>query len=217
MKNYNYCGIVVGLPGYGKSTLQQALIRRHLRETSGIVLAHDPVMQFTKHGCTPFVDVAAWRRAARASAEENKPMPRGASIGGVDSDAIVRLALELGEKLNSADRVAVPILVPFDEGSLREGSGSSYISPLDNELLAVRRHRGVAPVFNLQECKQLTRRFFQMSTDVYLFRQTSDRAEELDSLLFLERGTLARSGVTRLEKHRYIHVRVGDGVTSEAL
>lgn len=215
--SYNFAAIVVGLPGYGKTTLQVALIRRHLQETDGIVLAHDPVHQFVQHGCAYYEDAGAWRAAAAAAAREGKPMPRGASIGGVDSDAITELAMQLGEKLNTADRVACPILVPFDEGSLREGSGSTHISKLDNQLLALRRHRGVAPIFNLQEVAQLTARFYRMSTDFFLFRQTVDRAAQLDGLLFLEPGTLERAGVAQLDKHRYLHVRLGEGVVGDRL
>lgn len=215
--SWNFCGIVVGLPGYGKTTLQISLVRRHLAETKGIVLAHDPVTQFTKHGCAYYKDVAAYRSAAAEAASKKQPFARGASIGGDDSDAVVELALELGEKLNTADRVAVPILVPFDEGSLREGSGSTHISKLDNRLLAVRRHRGVGPVFNLQEPAQLMSRFYRMATDVYLFKQTEDRAYELDKLLFLDKGTLARAGVTHLVEHHYIHVRPGRGIVEDAL
>lgn len=213
----NFCGIVVGLPGHGKTTLQISLIRRHLAETDGIVLAHDPVMQFTAHGCAYYRDVAAYRAAAAEAASKKQPMPRGASIGGLDSDGVVELAMQLGEKMNTAKRVAVPILVPFDEGSLREGSGSTHISKLDNELLALRRHRGVMPVFNLQEPAQLMSRFYRMATDVYLFRQTEDRAYQLDNLTSLEKGTLARAGVTRLEPHHYIHVKPGVGIVKEAL
>jgi hypothetical protein len=215
--SWNFSAIVVGLPGYGKTTLQAQLIQRHFETTDGIVLAHDPVRQFAKLGCHVYPDAAAYRRAAAEAATKKTPMPRGASIGGTDSDSIVMLAMEMGEKLNTADRVRVPILVPFDEGSIREGSGSTYVSKLDNQLLATRRHLGVGLILNVQECAQLMNRWYLMSTDVYLFRQTSDRANLLDGYLALEKGTLARAGVTRLEQHRYLHVRCGVGVVSEAL
>lgn len=215
--SWNYSAVIVGLPGYGKTTLQRSIIQRHLTETAGIVLAHDPMRQFLDLGCRWYADAAAFRAAALAAAAKKEPLPRGASIGGMDSDAITQLALEIGRKQNTAARVALPILVPFDEGSLREGSGSTYVSKLDNELLATRRHAGVGLVFNLQEPAQLMSRFYRMSTDVYLFRQTEDRAYELDKMLFLDKGTLARAGVTLLEKHRYLHVRVGEGVVGEPL
>lgn len=216
--DYNYSAIVVGPPGFGKTSLQVELIKRHLRETPGIVLAHDPLRQFVREGCAWYSDAAAWRLAARKVAANPKlMMPRGASIGGTDSDEITDLAMELGARLNSAKRVRVPILVPYDEGSLREGSGSTFISAKDNQFLALRRHKGVLPIFNLQDVRQLTERFYRMSTDVYLFRQTSDRARTLDNLLLLEKGTLEREGICALPKHSYIHVRIGEGVVGDAL
>ena len=54
-------------------------------------------------------------------------------------------------------------------------------------------------------------------TDAYLFRQTADRAKQLENLLFLEKGELSRAGITHLEKHSYIHVSIGDGIVDEAL
>ncbi len=130
---------------------------------------------------------------------------------------MTQLGLDLGERLNTANRVTTPILIAYDEGSLRGASGSTFISPLDNQALALRRHRGVGMIFNLQLPTQLTARFWNMSTDAYVFRQTTKSAKALDELLFLEEGTLARAGVCQLEKFSYLHVRVGDGIVDEEL
>lgn len=212
--SFNESHIIVGPPGCGKTTLAAQLVRNHLKLPDGVVFVHDPVFQFAKHGCQAFKDANAWRDAARAAGKEGK-MPRGASLGGADED-ITRLALELGEKCNRADRVTVPMMVVYDEGSLRTSSGSTFIGALDNEALAIRRHRGVAFVFNLQDPSQLTERFFRMATDVWMFRQTSSNAAKLDNLLLLEKGELARAGITRLPKHHYLHVRLGEGIVAEA-
>lgn len=216
--NWNYTAIIVGPPGCGKTTLAATIVRRHLATTGGIVFAHDPVFQFSKHGCHSYSDVDAWRRAADDAARKGAApsFPRGAAIGG-EAEAITRLALELGAKVNSADDVRLPILVVYDEGSLLGSSGTTFVGAIDNELLATRRHRGVAPVFNLQQPSQLTERFWTMSTDAYVFRQTSDRARMLDQLLLLEKGDLGRAGATRLPAHHYIHVRVGEGIVDGAL
>jgi hypothetical protein len=216
-REFNYCAIVVGLPGYGKSTLMQSLIRRHLLErTNGIVLAHDPEGQFTSSGCYFYPDAATYRRKALKAQAGGTGIPRGASIGG-NSDDVVTLAMEIGDRANRATSVERPILLCFDEASLRDGSGSTWTGKADNELLSIRRHRGIGPVFNLQEAKQLSARFFRGTTDVYLFRQTLERSQELDGLCFLDKGTLHRAGVTDLEKFRYLHVRIGDGVVPDPL
>lgn len=213
---WNLTVIIVGLPGDGKTTVVKRIIANHLRTTPGIVLAHDPLAQFTSVGCRHYASVAAYRAAAAAAARDKAPMPRGAAIGGDTSDDVTELAMELGERLNTADRVRVPILVPYDEGSLREGSGSTWMGKVDRRFLALRRHRGVGPVFNVQDVAMLTQGFYRMATDVVLFQLPSDRARDLDEKLYLERGTLERAGVTRLPHHYYLRVRPRVGVVAEA-
>jgi hypothetical protein len=213
--SFNESHIIVGPPGCGKTTLAAALGRKHLAGGDNHVLfVHDPVQQFAKHGCQVYADAAAWRAAAAAAAAEQTPMPRGASLGGNDED-VLRLVLDIGERVNRADHVRVRMFFIRDEGSLGS-SGPTHMARLDNEAMAIRRHRGIAFVFNLQDPNQLTERFYRQSTDVWLFRQTSDRAAKLDNLLLLERGELARAGVTRLPPHHYIHVRLGEGIVAEA-
>lgn len=216
MSGYNFTGIIVGPPGFGKTTLQRALVRRHLAQPTGVVLAHDPLYQFGKDGCHAYKDAAAWRAAAVAAAAKKLPMPRGASIGGRSED-VTQLALDMGERLNRANDTRVAILTPYDEGSLLSSSGSTYMGDAENETLALRRHRGVGAVYNLQEPKQLTAKFYRMSTDVYLFRQTEENAHHVEKHMLLEKNELLRAGVTRLPEHRYLHVRLGKGLVAEAL
>lgn len=221
MTAWNFCAMVIGLPGDGKTTLQRSLIGRHIATTKGIVLAHDPLRQFVgakNGGGTFFPNADAWRAAARVAHREKKPMARVASIGGLDSDQIVKLALEVGERSgNSGERTVLPILVPFDEGSLREGSGSTYISDLDNQFLVTRRHVGVGPIFNVQEVAQLTARFYRVATDVFAFCQTEERCAFLDKVLFLSKGTLQRAGLDRLGPHKYMRIQPRVGPVREAL
>jgi hypothetical protein len=216
---WNFAAFIIGPPEYGKTSILRKLIRRHLAELpSGIVLVHDPVAQFGRDGAVFFKDAAAYRAAAVAAADEkNPPLPRAASIGG-SAEELTKLALQMGERAgNTQDHVRVPILLAFDEGSLREGSGATWMGKDDNELLATRRHRGVGIVINLQDGSQLTERFFRMSTDVYLMAQTTEHCQRLDKALMLEKGTLEAAGVPKLEMHRYLHVRLRVGVVSEAL
>lgn len=214
---WNYCAYVVGPPEYGKTTIAAMIARRHLETMpTGILFVHDPVAQFAKHGCAYYATVDAWRVAAREASTKKTALPRGASIGG-DASEVTALALELGEKMNRADAVRVPILLVYDEASLMDTSGSTYMGKLDNTLIATRRHRGVGLVFNLQDPGQLTSRFFRMGTDYYLLAQTSRAAAQLDERLYLEPGTMLAAGVTRLEMHQYLHVRQRVGVVAEPL
>lgn len=215
---WNFCAYIIGPPEYGKTTLLRQLVERHFKSMpTGIVFVHDPVAQFAGDGCAYYKDANAWRAAA-ADVAKNKgaTMPRGASVGGSAED-LTRLALSLGEKCgNTHEHVRVPILLAFDEASLRDGSGATWMGKDDNELLATRRHRGVGIVFNLQDASQLTERFFRMSTDVYVFVQTTENTWKLEKALMLERGRLAPH-VASLEKHDYLHVRLVEGIVQEAL
>lgn len=215
---WNFCAYIIGPPEYGKTSILRKLVRRHLTELpTGIVLIHDPVAQFAKDGCAFYRDANAYRAAAAAALKAKKPMPRGASLGG-SAEELTRLALSLGERAgNTQDHVRVPILLGFDEASLRDGSGSTWMGKDDNELLSTRRHRGVGIVMNIQDTGQLTERFFRMSTDNYVLAQTTESATKLEKALMLERGTLLRAGVTQLPIHQYLHVRLRVGVVAEAL
>jgi hypothetical protein len=215
---WNFCAYVIGPPEYGKTSILRKLVRRHLTTLpNGIALIHDPVAQFAKDGCAFYKDASTYRAALAAAHAKKQPVPRGASIGG-SADELTKLALAMGERAgNTQDHVRVPILLGFDEGSLRDGSGATWMGKEDNQLLATRRHKGVGIVMNLQDTAQLTERFFRMSTDVYLMAQTTEFLLKLDKALMLEKGTLIRAGANQLPMHKYLHVRLRVGVVSEPL
>lgn len=223
MKNWNLCAYLIGPPEYGKTSLMRTLVRRHLQTVpTGPVLIHDPVAQFRKDGAVFYKNVEAYRARLVEAAKKKggggaEHVPRVASIGG-SAEALTKFAMQLGERAgNSQDFVRVPVLLCFDEGSLRDGSGATWMGKDDNELLATRRHKGVGILMNIQDASQLTERFFRMSTDVYVMAQTSKNALRLDRAMMLEDGTLERAGVTKLDKHRYLHVKLRVGVVPEAL
>lgn len=212
---WNQSAIIAGPPEYGKTSIARALVRRHMKETNGLALVHDPVAQFGRDGCRFYPDTNAWRREAAAA--KGKPMPRGASLGG-SSSAIVELAIALGTRAgNTQENVRLPILVVIDEGSTNDSSGSTWISQEDQEALALRRHKGVGFVFNIQTPTMLMERFWLMTTDAYLFVQTSKHAKLLNERLLLEAGTLEGAGVCALGLHEYLHVKRPGGISKEKL
>lgn len=214
---WNFCGLIIGPPEYGKTTVARHLVRRHLATTNGIAFVHDPVQQFGRDGCYFYEDVAAWRRAAFEATKTKRPMSRGISLGG-STEEIVELAGSLGVRAgNTQEHVRVPILVVMDEGSTNENSGATWMGREDMQALSMRRHRGVGFAFNIQEPTMLTEKFYLFATDFYLFAQTTDHARMLDKRLLLEKGTLERAGVCSLPMRKYLHARKVVGVVGDAL
>lgn len=207
-KQVNYLGIVVGPPQFGKSTLALSIVRDWL-EGGGWVLAHDPLGQY-RACCRVYEDADGWRAAAREASTKREAMARGASLGG-DASAVVALAVELGKRWNTADNVRMRMLVVFDEGSLLDNSGGTWIGKDDNRLIATRRHLGIGLLYLVQRKAQLMQAFWDLSTDVYAFAQQAEDAAELERVGHLPRGTLG-AVLPAMPKHQFIHLRPGEGV-----
>lgn len=189
--SFNHAVVIVGLPGHGKTTVARAEVLEHLKtHANGVALVHDPNRQF-KDLCACYESVAAWRAAAAAAAAAKQPFPRGASIGGKASE-LTLAAIELGKRHNTAESTRVPVLVVYDESSLLDSSGSTYMGELDVQLLSNRRHWGIAPVYNVQKPTALQEGFYTMATRVYVFAQPSERRTRvLEDYLGLSDGELA--------------------------
>lgn len=208
MSGMNYQGIVVGPPAAGKSTLVASVLRSHL-DNGAWVFAHDPNHQFQSL-CAKYKNAGAWKVAAAKAAADDAPMPRGALFYDCAAEEVSSLAVELGERHNRVGAVRFPMVVAFDEGSLLDDSGQSHVGKEDGRLMATRRHKGVGLVWNVQSPTMLMRRFWELSTDAYLFRQPTDRVRTLEQLLGLNPGELA--GLPSLPAYRYYHWQAGKGL-----
>lgn len=208
--DFNFAACIIGPPQFGKTTLARSLMGRHLADfKDGIVIAHDPLQQFGARSYKTPADV----RAAFIAAE---PMPRLISVTS-DAPGCTSLAYEIGERWNTAKRTTRPILLCYDEGSLIGSSGATWMGQADKEALAVRRHRGVGLVYNLQRYNQFTQSFYDSATDLYLFCQLPTRLAAIEEALGLHAGTLKAAGADTLPQHHYLHLRHHVGVVSEVL
>lgn len=210
MGDYNFSAVVIGPPQYGKTTIVKGLVEQHLRaHPTGLALVHDPNRQF-RDLCATYDDSAAWLAALTRAADEGKPFPRGASIGGKAS-ALRDAVVAIGKRRNSAGNVRLPMLLAYDESSLMGSSGSSYISEDDNALLSNRRHWGIGTVYNVQRPTALTEAFYSLATDVFILAQPSERRTSIvEEYLGLRPGSL-RSLVGG-GPFRFAHWKSGKGL-----
>lgn len=184
--------IAVGPPKCGKTTIVRTACRKFLvSRQRGIAIVHDVNRQFG-HECAYYNTVDEWLRARAAAHEANEPFPRGAAITGYDqARPIVECAIKLGSAHNRASHVALPMFVAFDESSMMEDSGSTHIARHDLQMLTTRRHLGIAPAYNLQRGGALMKAFYEASTDVFVFRQSSEESvREIELKLGVPKGSL---------------------------
>lgn len=204
--------IVIGPPKAGKTTIVRQLVVAHLMEhPSGIALVHDSNGDQFRDICAVYDSTGAYRTASQAAAVDGKPFPRGAAFTGMESSAIRDLAVEIARQHNAADNVKVPIMLAYDETAVMDTSGSTWIDRDDREVGATRRHKGIAPVFNLQSESDLAQPFFRVATDVLIFGQTSiDAVGSLEKKLGLAKGALART--LGMPRFMYAHWKQGEGL-----
>ncbi len=207
---FNKAVVIVGPPQYGKTTIARTEAIEHLaKHPKGLVLAHDPNRQF-RDFCAVYETAAEWRAAMTRAASKGTPFARGASIGGSSAE-LTKVAIELGRRWNTADRVRVPIFLVYDESSLLEGSGSSHIGQQETQLLSNRRHWGIAPLYNVQRPTALTEAFYSMATDVYVLAQPGEgRTKVIEDYLGLRAGSL--SHLVGARKFCFSHWRAGEGL-----
>lgn len=204
--------IVIGPPKVGKTTHVRSLVIDHLtRHPTGIALVQDTNGDQFRDICATYDNTDQYRAAVAAAASEQKKIARGSAFRGFASSAMRRLAIEIGDKYNSADSVRVPIMLAYDETSMMESSGSTHIDREDLQMISTRRHKGIAPIFNCQHESTLTQAFFDVATDVIVFSQaSSDRCAALEKKLGLQKSALAR--LIGAPKHVYAHWRQGEGL-----
>lgn len=201
----NYLGVIVGPPEHGKSSLASAVGNE--RAAAGAwVFAHDPNRQF---GGAWYESADAWRAAAAMAAQRKVPLPRVAAFGGSFAE-LGDLVVGLGRRYNRVDAVTWPMHLIGDEATLLDTSGASWMAQQDAALLANRRHLGITATINLQWPTQLSRAWYLMSTDIYLFRVVdSDWLDKAEKWFSLGKGALA--DVSTLPPHRYVHLQPGKG------
>jgi hypothetical protein len=209
---------IIGPRGVGKTTIARSLVKEHVTE-GGWAFIHDPMRQFTDMART-YDSPMAWKREVANAATRKLPLHRAARFT-CKSAELVKLCVELGERHNRAKNIRFPMMLVVDEGSKHSSSGQTHMSREDNEALSTIRHLGVATVFNQQRLNQFPMQFYEMASDLYLFRLSAKRLDELEEALAIPPGSLdgvphlfapdPDIGPTASAPAEYIHVRYGKG------
>lgn len=204
MSKVNYFALVVGPPGYGKSSLCAELALDRLRAGS-FVLVQDVNREFGRL-CTPYPTTQDYLTAVSAAAAEQKPITRGAALACANgADELLELARSLGEQWNQAHgETRAPICVVINEATGFEESGSTFLGRLQNIVLNQRRHLGLELVYCLQRPSMLPQPVYDVATDVFMFCQSSsDRVRTLEKNLGCESGSLEI--LLSLPRHKFLH------------
>ena len=198
----NALHLLVGPPGYGKSTLGVELINERVAKDR-IVLIHDPNQQFR---ATRFDTVHEFKREMAAQAKAGAMVPQVYAISAPgEGSTVVKTALELGERFNKTGRgVVQPIFLFLDEGTSLETSGPSWTGRDEETLIYQRRHYGIELAVNLQRPTQLGWTWWGVATDIHLFAlRREDVITEAEKQLGLAKGTFAK--VRALPQFQYAH------------
>lgn len=208
----DFAGLIVGPPKSGKTTVMRRWVFEFLKEhPTGIAIVHDTQMQF-KDLCESYATADDYRAKARAAAKSNTPLARGIAITTHESQTVLELALGMGEHHNvGRDHKRMPIFLALDETSVLESTGSTYIAKLDWRIATTRRHLGIATAHNLQRSSSLPRGYYEVVTDVIIFRQTSDDgARDLEVKLGLPKMQL--QSLVGAPPFRSAHWKQGEGL-----
>lgn len=200
----NHIGVIVSEAGNGKSTLLAQHAKEWIGGRGAWALIQDPGHQFRDFPFYP--DVAAFRRRLA----EGGRLARGAAVGAVLEEPFTELAIEL------AAARPEPVFIGYDEAVLVESASPSYISPRQRELLARRRHLGIAAEILAQDFGLLNRLWQMQSTDVWIAYCTDqERIAVLAKRFGRDRHEL-EAALAALGPFEYLHIKRGIRFTSQA-
>ncbi len=208
---------IIGPRGTGKTTIARGLVVEHVRG-GGWAFVHDPMRQFMDLARS-YESPAAWKAEAARAAKAKQPMHRAARFT-CESGDVVKLCVELGDRHNRAKSIRLPMMLVIDETAMHSTSGPSWMSKEDNALLSTARHKGIVLVFVQQRVSQFPIQFYEMASDVYLFRSPARKLEELEEALAIAPGSLAQvptlhipeNGPTATDPAEFVHVKYAKGL-----
>lgn len=203
IEKLNSVAVQMGFPGSGKSALLKQHIGDHLR-AGAFAFVQDPDKQFAD--MLPVYDSpGAYTKAQRERQAAGQPVQLGASIATTDEAGLTQFVLRLAETQGKRY-----VFVGYDEAVLLSESSAHYVSDALKNLLARRRHLGVALEILSQDLGQLHALWQRLATDLYLFKTTDEtRLKVISSRFGISLDVLKTLMGTMRDSWDYLHIRHG--------
>lgn len=197
--------VIAGPQGSGKTSLLRELVADHVK-AGAMVFVMDCHRQFAD--TIPWFPTVGHYVAANRKAE-GKRMIGSAAIGSQDSEALTDFVLSLSEKLDAIEGRKPPyIALCYDEAVLIDGLLPSHIPVKMSQLIAMRRHRGIALSILCQDFGQLHQRWQTLATDLYMFRTSSeDRIKICAKRFGMKKENLEAALGALPFRYHYLHIR----------
>lgn len=164
MGKTNHVAVLQGEAGSGKTTLlgEHAI---EFAERGAWCLLHDPDRQFVETIHAVPLTVRDFRELVEdAHGDDELTVPRLVSITDVEEEPLTRLALDLCGSQGDL------VFVGYDEAVLIDGASAHYVSPVFKNILARRRHWGIAIETLCQDFGLLHALWQRLATVAYVFQ-----------------------------------------------
>lgn len=201
MEKVNYLAVSMGYPGSGKSALLGEHVGMHAAK-GAYCFVMDPDQQFADiMPCYASPD--AYKLAQRDRARAGEPIEKVASIATGDEALLSQFIFDFADLHPGAY-----VFIGYDEAVLLSKSSSNYISPEMENLLARRRHKGIAAEILCQDIGQLHARWQRLATDLYCFQLVDpDRSKHVSKRFGIPLGLFLAHNNALRERYDYLHMR----------
>lgn len=193
--DFNHAIVVVGLPGFGKSTYALGRLVA-FGKTPAYTLIHDPGWRVPDDGKSRIIRHESLEAGARAIATHPGHIH---SFATDDGEAVLMLAERIAAA-SIAKGTNTPVVILLDEGTSTDGTSAHRISKPFKKFLAGRRHKNVGMILTVQDPRFVHYSFTGLCTELVSFRLIDE-----GSLKHLKRlGVQDVARVRALPKYQHI-------------
>jgi len=199
----NYVAVIQGSAGSGKTQLLAEHAVTWARGGAWVIL-QDPDWQFVDLiGAVPYPDAESFRRALLEAKREKRPVSRLASIATSEEEPLTELVCQV------ASSQSAPVFAGYDEAVLVEGAQPSYVSPRFRNLLARRRHLGIALEICCQDFGLLHAIWQRLATVAFVFQCLDRQRIDIIARRFAVPAPELTTRLQSLDRFEYATIRQG--------